>query len=71
MHFFSINICPITGKLLDNEVADFVEHSLQSIGQWLQTAMFAGIYHKTPKNLDTRKITVIILKLEQYRFATE
>ena len=28
-------------------------------------------YHKIPKHLNTRKIAVIILKLEQYQFATE
>ena len=28
-------------------------------------------YHKTPENSDTRKIAVIILKLEQFHFTTE
>ena len=28
-------------------------------------------YRKNPKNSDTRKIAVIILKLEQYHFTTE
>ena len=30
-----------------------------------------NIYHKNPKNSDTWKIAVIILKLEQYNFTTE
>ena len=29
------------------------------------------VYHKIPKNSDTRKIAVINLKLEQYHFTTE
>ena len=28
-------------------------------------------YHKNPKNLDTPKIAVIILKLKQIRFTTD
>ena len=31
----------------------------------------AGVHCKNPKNLYTRKIDVIILKLEYYRFTTE
>ena len=39
--------------------------------QGLKEVEYQSEYRKNPKHSDTRKIAVIILKLEQYRFTTE
>ena len=44
---------------INNELLDF------------QNKYVGNVYRKNPKNLDPRKIAVIILKLEQYHFTTE
>ena len=44
---------------------------LLEVGSSLDHESHRRTYRKNPKNSDTPKIAVIILKLEQYRFATE
>ena len=59
------NICFIEkyGKL-------FLDY-LQANTHLQRTCSSANAYRKNPKNSDTRKIAVIILKFEQYHFTTE